>query len=207
MRPCLRRSLHPAAAALLALLAACATRHPPAARDAALCLARLDQARVSYAIAPVAASRDACAVDNPVEVSAAAIAWNQPGVVSCAFALDLAAFAREDVAPAALARFGEGVRLVRHFGTYACRRENGGSGRWSQHARGRAIDIAGFELADGTAILVERDWRGHGAKSAFLHDVARRACRRFNVVLTPNTDREHRNHIHLDNGPWKLCGA
>ncbi len=192
---------------LAALLAACAGQRPPPAEEGTLCLARLDQAGVTYTIAAQPAGADHCIVETPVRVSAAGIAWSRPGVVSCAFALELDAFAREDVAPLALARFGERVRLLRHFGTYACRRESGNGGRWSTHASGRAIDIAGVELADGSLISVERDWHGGGAKSRFLHELARRACRRFSVVLTPDSDRDHRDHIHLDSGKWKLCGA
>ncbi len=99
------------------------------------------------------------------------------------------------------------MRLLRHLGTYACRRETGSSGRWSAHASGRAIDIAGVELADGTVITVEHDWRGGSAKSRFLHELARRACRRFSLVLTPDSDRDHHDHIHLGDGKWRLCGA
>ncbi len=196
-------------ALLPALLAACAVGvpHAPAGPEAEPCVARLDRAGVTYAVAAMPAGGGACTVDTPVRVEAAGIAWNQPGVVSCAFALDLDAFAREDVTPLALARFGQKVRLLRHLGTFACRRETGNGNRWSAHASGRAIDIAGFELADGSVITVERDWRGAGAKSLFLQDLARRACRRFSVVLTPDSDRDHRDHIHLDSGPWTLCGA
>jgi hypothetical protein len=199
----------PLALLLPALLAACAAPPPPlpAQEGGARCLARLDQAGVSYVITPSPTSTGACAVDTPVRVSAAGITWNRPGVVSCAFALELDAFVREEVQPLALARFGQEVRRLRHFGTYACRREAGNGSRWSVHASGRAIDLAGFELADGTLITVERDWYGGDAKSSFLHTLARRACGRFSVVLTPDSDRDHRNHIHLDSGPWKLCGA
>ncbi|MGO8917445.1 MAG: extensin family protein [Stellaceae bacterium] len=191
------------------LLAACAAAPPaaPTRQEGALCLARLDRAGVAYAVAAVPADAGACAVDTPVRVSAAGIAWSRPGVVSCAFALELDAFAREDLAPLALARFGQQVRLLRHLGTYACRRETGSSGHWSAHASGRAIDIAGVELADGTVITVEHDWRGGSANSLFLHELARRACRRFSLVLTPDSDRDHHDHIHLGDGKWRLCGA
>jgi hypothetical protein len=194
-------------AILLALLAACAAKAPPPRLDATQCLDQLDRAGVRYAVSPTTASTESCGVDNPVQVSAAGVDWNQPGVVSCAFATRLDALTREVIEPAALARFGERVRRLRHLGTYSCRRENGGTGRWSQHASGNAIDIAGFELESGAVILVERDWRGHGAKRQFLRDVARRACERFSVVLTPDSDRDHHDHIHLDGGPYKLCGA
>ena len=79
-------------------------------------------------------------------------------------------------------------------------------GRLSEHATGRAIDFAGIELADGRVISVKRDWRAGGANGAFLHDLARASCKRFNVVLTPNHDRLHQDHIHLDIGPHTLCG-
>ena len=69
-----------------------------------------------------------------------------------------------------------------------------------------AIDLMAFELADGTMVSVKRDWREGGAKAAFLKDVARASCSTFNVVLTPNHDRFHQDHLHLDIGPHTLCG-
>jgi hypothetical protein len=201
----MRSELYRLTLLLPVLLAACAG--PPPAREGEACLARLDAAGVDYALAAMPASIEACTVETPVRVSAAGVPWNQPGVVSCGFALDLDAFIREDVEPLALAEFGQTVRELEHFGTYACRRETGNHHRrWSVHGSGRAMDLAGFVLADGTTIRVERDWRGHGAKSRFLHAVAERACARFHLVLTPQSDRDHRNHIHIDDGPWKLCG-
>jgi hypothetical protein len=192
-----------AAAAGLILLAACAHAASP---DRAQCFADLDRLGLHYTPVPPQGS-GACAVRDAVEVSAAGIAWTPPGVVNCGFARQLDAFARQDVQAAALAHFGQRVRLMRQIGAYSCRRETGGKHRWSQHARGNALDVAGFELADGTTISVEQDWRRGGPKRDFLRDVARRACKRFNVVLTPNSNREHHDHIHIDSGPYKLCGA
>lgn len=204
-----RRPLFPcrdaAGALLLLLLGACAAHvPPPPPPKAAQCLAELDRRGVQYRPATVSAAAGPCAVDNPVSVTRTETAWSQSGIVSCAFALRLESFEREVVQPLALARFGKRVRLIRHFGTYACRETAGG--RWSQHAAGDAIDIAGFVLDDGTPIMVAQDWRRRGRKRAFLQDVARAACRRFSVVLTPDSDRDHWNHIHLDGGPYHWCG-
>ena len=192
---------HAGAAALL-LLAACAGS--TAVPDTAQCRADLDRLGLSYASVPPQGS-GSCAVRGAVEVSAAGIAWNPPGVVNCRFARQLDAFAREDVQAAALAHFGKRVRALHQIGAYSCRRETGRKHRWSQHAQGDALDVAGFELVDGTAISVEQDWRRSGPKRDFLRDVARRACKRFSVVLTPNSNRAHHDHIHVDGGPYKLC--
>lgn len=200
------------AMAILALLAACAGRTPtpsasPGQHQPAQCLARLDQLGVRYAPGGMPASgNSACAVENPVAVSAATIAWNPPGLVSCSFALALESFARDIVLPTALRHFGKRVVAMQHLGAYSCRRE-AATGRWSQHAAGTAIDIAGFALEDGTVVSVEREWRKPGPKRDFLRDVAHQACGRFGLVLTPDSDAEHYNHIHLDLGPYRRCGA
>lgn len=183
------------------------------------CLNDLSGLRVAFQpIAPFAETEDGCGIANPVKVSAGTVAWNRPGVLTCPMARTLARFETETVQPAAMARFGQAVRKVHHAGTYDCRvkRNNstkvaaslGGSrgGRLSEHAKGQAIDIAAFELADGTMVTVKKDWRGVGAKSAFLQEVARASCGTFNVVLTPNHDRLHQDHLHLDIGPHTLCG-
>jgi hypothetical protein len=36
--------------------------------------------------------------------------------------------------------------------------------------------------------------------------VAQGACKIFSVVMTPNRNAEHHDHLHLDIGPYKLCG-
>jgi hypothetical protein len=191
------------AAAGVMLLAACA--HSTASPDGARCYADLDRLGLRYSRATIPPGPAACAIRDPVEVSAAGIVWDPPGVVGCAFARQLDDFARQDVQAAALAHFGQRVRALHQIGAHSCRRETGGKHRWSQHARGNALDVAGFELADGTVIVVEQEWRRRGPKRDFLRDVARRACKRFSVVLTPSTNREHHDHIHLDSGPYKLC--
>ncbi len=110
--------------------------------------------------------------------------------------------------PLALDELGSRATRVDHLGSYSCRRQNSRTaGRWSQHARGQAIDIAGFRLSDGTTVSVERDWNESGAKGRFLRHLAQRACRYFSVVLTPESNAEHYNHLHLDIGPDRLCST
>jgi hypothetical protein len=70
-----------------------------------------------------------------------------------------------------------------------------------------AIDVAGFRLSDGTTVSVEHDWSESGPKRQFLRHLARRACSYFSVVLTPDSNAEHHDHIHLDIGPDRLCSV
>ncbi|CAA7612175.1 extensin family protein [Magnetospirillum sp. UT-4] len=217
-----------AALILLAMVSACA--RPPAPPPVAVapppvildpdsaCLQELAGLHVSFE--PVAAFGEpgqGCGITNPVKVAAGTVAWNRPGVVTCAMARTMARFELEVVQPAAFARFGQPVKRIHHMGTYDCRvrrtstkvaAQYGGSrgGRLSEHAKGQAIDIGAFELADGTMVSVKKDWRAGGARSGFLHDVARGSCSTFNVALTPNHDRLHQDHLHLDIGPHTLCG-
>ena len=146
-----------------------------------------------------------CAVDTPVRLEGAAIAWNHPATVACALATTLQGFESGIVQPLAQAQLGQAVRRVHHLGTYSCRTIRHG-GTASLHASGQAIDVAAFELADGTMVSVKDDWNRPGPKSAFLHAVAARACKVFSVVLTPNYDHDHQDHLHLDIGPSHYCG-
>jgi hypothetical protein len=194
---------------MVAIVAGCvsAPRPPAPSNTGAQCLAQLAAQGVRFVPIATPVAANGCGIDNGVRVEQSAIGWNRPAEMSCALAERLDRFEREAVQPAALRYFGRPVSLIRHFGAYTCRGENGGNGRLSQHALGNAIDVGSFELGDGTRIAVETDWLGRGPRHDFLHDVAKRACAYFNVVLTPSSDALHHNHFHLDVGPYRLCSV
>lgn len=210
---------------MLALLGGCASPPPQMARPAApvlvdpdtACLQDLSAAHATFqALGNFGEGH--CSIANPVRLSGGAIAWNRPGVLSCPMARTLTRFEAEVVQPLAQKHFGQAVRRINHFGTYDCRTQRNDTaqaaagqgtskgGRLSEHAKGQAIDFAGVELANGRVISVKDHWRAGGAAGAFLHELARASCRNFNVVLTPNHDRLHQDHIHMDIGPHTLCG-
>jgi hypothetical protein len=196
--------------AFLGALAGCVSPpRPPAAPpgDTGQCLGQLAAQGVRFEPVAVPVATNGCGIGNAVRVEQSAIAWNRPAEMSCTLAARLDSFERDVVQPAAQRYFGRPVVLIRHFGAYSCRGENGGHKRLSQHALGNAIDIGGFELDDGTRIDVDSDWRARGPRRDFLRDIARRACAYFNVVLTPASDALHRNHFHLDVGPYRLCSV
>ena len=119
--------------------------------------------------------------------------------LACPLAAALASWEWDVVQPAAYAQFGSPLRQIDHFGSFACRRVYGRrEGNWSEHARARAIDIAGFRLANGRRITVASDWNGGGAPAAFLRRVRDGGCRLFGTTLSPDYNAAHRDHLHLD---------
>ena len=64
--------------------------------------------------------------------------------------------------------------------------------------------------SDGARISVAADWRDGGAKGRFLREVRDGACRLFATVLSPDYNRAHRDHLHLDQAErgawgWRAC--
>ena len=188
------------------LLAGCGTSGPTGL-SGPVCLARLDTQEVRYRpVASVSAADSRCQVDTAVRVSRVEVGLNHPAVMSCALASRLDDFEREVVQPLAAAELGRRVVRINHLGSFSCRAIRGGS-RLSEHATGRAIDVAGFRLSDGTTVSVQHDWSESGPKRLFLRRLARRACSYFSVVLTPDSNADHYDHIHLDIGREKLCSV
>jgi hypothetical protein len=147
-----------------------------------------------------------CPVDTAVRTAAGgSAAFSPPLQTSCAMLVAWSDFEAE-VDRAAVAHLGSRVTTIRHFGSYACRAMTGNAGRRSLHARARALDVSGFTLADGRTVTVARGWRSPRAERRFLRAVATAACRHFSVTLTPDSDRLHWDHLHVDVGPWRKCG-
>jgi hypothetical protein len=189
------------------LLAGCGGGSGPSELSGRACLARLAAQQVGYRPVDSPSAPDSrCQVDTAVRISRIEAGLNRSAVMSCALASRLDDFEREVVQPLAVAELGRRVVSIDHLGSFSCRAIHE-SGSLSQHALGRAIDVAGFRLSDATTVSVEHDWSEPGPKRLFLRHLARRACDYFSVVLTPDSNAEHYNHIHLDIGPERLCSV
>lgn len=157
---------------------------------------------------PVASRRTGafCGFLNAVEVQRSAVPYSGPVRVTCAMAAALYLWEREVVAPAALRHLGSAVVRIDHLGSYSCRRIGGGpTGRPSQHATANAIDVAGFRLADGRRVTLLAGWAGKPDEQAFLRALRDGACDLFRGVLGPDHNAAHRDHFHLDMGPFGVC--
>jgi hypothetical protein len=104
---------------------------------------------------------------------------------------------------------------VRHYSIYRPPRSWSDDKPGAQHTGALAIDAGWFIDRTGAVLDVDRDFHGAiGAKTcgdgagprpatpgaltlrAILCEVAER--RLFNVILTPNYNRPHKNHFHLE---------
>lgn len=109
-----------------------------------------------------------------------------------------------------------GVVEVRHMSLYRPGARIAKSGHPSRHGQGLAIDVGQLVFADGRRWSVLDDWHGEigdavcGAAPRLVNeasvglrslvcDVASRGL--FHLCLTPNHDRSHANHLHLDLEP------
>ena len=174
--------------------------------DDALCLSVLGQAQMRYQPVPDRETAPGCGFDNAVRIERTSVRVSEPFTLSCRSAVALALWERHVVQPAAQARFAEDVVRVDHFGSYACRNVyNRKDAPLSRHATADAFDVAGFTLASGRRVSVERDWGSGDADGLFLRDVRDGACRVFDSVLGPEYNAAHRNHLHLDRGGYRAC--
>jgi len=93
---------------------------------------------------------------------------------------------------------------VGHMGTYNCR-VIAGTASLSQHGSGLAIDYAWFRTAGGQIYDVEDHWE-HDTQEfqteagRILYEIAQAFYHEdvFNIVLTPNYNAAHDDHLHVD---------
>ena len=70
-----------------------------------------------------------------------------------------------------------------------------------------ALDVAAFLLADGRTVSVACDWQrpADDPRRRFLQAVHDGAGGVWKVVLGPDYDATHRDHLHLDSGRSRAC--
>ncbi|MEQ3625092.1 MAG: extensin family protein [Celeribacter sp.] len=156
------------------------------------------------AIAPVPGRIKGCGIaSDAVKVSAVAgVPLTATATIDCTTARALDQWVETGVKPA-VGRMGGGLASLRVVATYACRTRNNQPGaKVSEHGRGRAVDVAGFTLANGHELSVLKDWN-NGTAGQRLRRMHKAACGPFGTVLGPEADRYHRDHFHLDTARYR----
>jgi hypothetical protein len=173
------------------------------------CFALLERASgLSVTREPDVQEGPLCGKINTVTIRQSPVTFAARTQVTCPMAAGLLLWQRDALIPLARKHLGVTVAKIETFGTYACRTRNNQPGaRISEHARANAIDISGFVLADGRRISIKDAWNGSDAAArAFVRDTFWSGCRYFSVVLGPNSDAFHQDHLHFDLSRWGTCG-
>jgi hypothetical protein len=188
---------------------------PPQADEAALaeCERRLTALGVEFERRAAIDGPGRCGLPAAYSVTKVArgVSMAPETKLTCETALATARWIRLVVIPAARV-FGNDVRLtgIRQASTYVCRTRNGQpDAKISEHARGRAIDVATFEFEGRPPLSVMPEQRTGSAGMAFQKAVRAGACLHFTTVLGPGADAFHDDHVHLDlakrRGGYRLC--
>jgi len=206
------------AISLTLLLAACipsgdrkpepVSRDRPAAdRGPLQCRADLAREGVRFKALPDRTFDGGCSALGAVQLLDIGTPITNLGAMTCPLARQFARWAREGMQPAARTWLGSPVVKVESFGTYSCRPVNSRPGaRLSEHGRSNAVDVAAFVLADGRRITVLGGWNGPNEDvRRFLRAIHSAGCRRFGIVLGPDSDAYHRDHLHFDMGRGPYC--
>jgi hypothetical protein len=122
--------------------------------------------------------------------------------MDCPTAKALKRWVKDGMKPA-VGSYGGGVKQIRVAAHYACRTRNNQRGaKISEHGKGRAIDISGFRLNDGSEITLLKGWNQRST-GGILRKMHQRACGIFGTVLGPESNRFHRDHFHFDTARYR----
>jgi hypothetical protein len=170
---------------------------------------------IAEPVAVVAAENAFCAIDTPVRLRSMTVPGGRTVLlsdnptVSCAFAERFTDWVAELATPLVAAKLAP-LKAVRTGPGYVCRNRNHeAQGRLSAHAVGLAIDVAGFELGDGSTLTVLE--AKDSARMQVLSTMRTAACGWFTTILGPGSDEAHATHWHLDimkhgqNGTYRIC--
>jgi len=144
-----------------------------------------------------------CGVENAVRISSVSgIGLSVKSTMDCGTARALKTWIDGSAKPA-LSSKGGGLREIRVAAHYACRRRNNAkTGKISEHGKGRAIDISGFRLADGSEVTVLKGWNARSTRKA-LRRMHKDACGPFGTVLGPKANKFHLDHFHFDTARYR----
>ena len=164
--------------------------------DHAHCVSELALKKVVFE-QPKEATREGCRLSAPVTLILVATQFGdislpaKPSML-CSFGLKFTDWVRDVAAPLTLAYTGQKLAEIETGPGFACTARYDKPGALpSEHAKGDAIDVVSFVLADKRRVTVKDPDPLVGA-------LRMTACGYFTTVLGPGADPEHETHLHLD---------
>ncbi|MET0528445.1 MAG: extensin family protein [Microvirga sp.] len=182
------------------------TDAPSTTSEADTCLAGLKAAGFEVELAePPQVSNELCRIETPVRLKAVpvpartetAVRLTDQPILACRFAGPLGRWIGDLVAPLVAGIKGAELKAVRTGPGFECRNRNGAAvGKLSAHAQGLAIDIAGFELVNGSTLRIKPE--AGAAPDPALAALRTAGCGWFTTILGPGSDEAHHDHLHVD---------
>lgn len=144
-----------------------------------------------------------CGIANPVKVRAVAgVPLSTEAIMDCTTAKAFATWVERGMKPA-MGNYKGGVARINVVAHYACRTRNNQPGaKISEHGKGRAVDISGFKMNDGSTVTLLNDWNRSNIGNR-LRKMHRAACGPFGTVLGPEANRFHLDHFHFDTARYR----
>jgi hypothetical protein len=178
----------------------------PPQTDPGACLTELKAAGFDIETAEQpSSSNDLCRIEAPVRLKAVSVPPRQGStvrltdepVLACRFAGQLGHWIGDLVVPLVAGIKDTELKAVRTGPGFECRNRNRATtGKLSAHAEGLAIDIAGFEFANGASLRIKPEVGA--APDPTLAALRTAACGWFTTILGPGSDEAHHDHLHVD---------
>ena len=119
----------------------------------------------------------------------------------CSFARQFVGWVGDVGAPLTLAYTGQKLATIETGPGFICRtRYDRPDAVLSEHAKGNAIDIASFVLADRTRIPVKNEPTDSAMTRNLIRTLRTTACGYFTTILGPGSNASHADHLHFDLG-------
>ncbi|WP_436858876.1 extensin-like domain-containing protein [Citrobacter tructae] len=171
----------------------------------AVLLAQANQQKLISSQA-VADSVGECPLANVVRVrDFGTVKLSSSFLASCPLALSSALFVEQQALPLTAQFMGSRLARIDHLGSYACRNiYHRPDARRSEHASAQALDISGFQLADGRRFTVLRGWK-QDESAPWLKALLSASCHYYGNGLGPEYNAAHGNHFHLGMRGYGVC--
>ena len=174
------------------------------ASDAAACVAELTSTKVVFEQAGDV-TQQGCKLSGAIRLKAVATAFGTVGIsgeptMLCGFVGQFSGWVRDVAAPLTLGYTGQRLARIETGPGFVCKARYDKPGEVpSEHAKGDALDVASFLLADGRRILVKQQDSTPPLTRDLIYALRMTACGYFTTVLGPG-EPGHEAHFHFDSG-------
>jgi hypothetical protein len=150
--------------------------------------------------------QEGCQLSGAIKLTTVATPFGDVGIAGkpamlCSFARQFSGWVRDVGAPLTLAYTGQRLTQIEAGQAFACTARYDKPGAIpSEHAKGNAIDIASFVLADNRRIRVKQEASAVPLARDLVRALRTTACSYFTTVLGPGSDSAHEEHLHFDSG-------